>query len=253
MTQLLESQNDISKRLKRLEVVPVESLLAKDSDIQSLRSFRPGSSSRASIRSTSGTFAFDNILHVTRVYKRALSNRPTSAVPLSGASQYTGCSYFSGISLAEISHISVLSLPIYSFEISNSQNYSFGAIPEEDVMPDGRESDSDTTRQDQLVLTTAVKQVPPPRPFLKIKSSWQDFRPKSRLRLWRRGSFTQPSYIKPSPALDDSSKQPSYIQPPPTLDNSSKTDASIYSCTYTVPNEVLAEILMQVSHTPLLT
>lgn len=38
----------------------------------------------------------------------------------------------SELSLAEISNISVLNLPIYSFEISNSQSYSFGALVEDD-------------------------------------------------------------------------------------------------------------------------
>lgn len=80
-----------------------------------------------SISSARRAFAFEADLYISRVYKRALSRYSTrSTVSLtSSVTSSIGCSLLSGLSLADISHISVLSLPIYSFEVSNSKCYSF--------------------------------------------------------------------------------------------------------------------------------
>jgi hypothetical protein len=68
---------------------------------------------------------FESILHTSRVYRRALCNSSMTSLPDSVA-RTASWSVLSGLSLADVSNISVLALPIYASEISNSHWYSFG-------------------------------------------------------------------------------------------------------------------------------
>jgi hypothetical protein len=67
-------------------------------------------------------FAFENFLQATRVYKRALKNDEEL---LSAPEDMTvGFSMLSGLSVSEISNISIFALPVTIFEIANADHYT---------------------------------------------------------------------------------------------------------------------------------
>lgn len=136
VTQLLESNRDLSKRIKRMESRLARSYLTgnRGSDLSSLYSFQSYSSKNSIMNDRIG-FAFERILQVSRVYTRALlryPNNSTESLTSSTVSRKIGWSFFSGLTLSDISHISVLSLPICPSEISNSECYSFGTATGQD-------------------------------------------------------------------------------------------------------------------------
>lgn len=100
------------------------------------------------------SFDFDADLQLSRVYKRSFwkpwrlgSIRESCIYPAIDRS--TGWSYLSGASLADVSNISTLSLPVYAFDISNSECYSFEPTLLE-VLDDSR---SETTEIASIVLS----------------------------------------------------------------------------------------------------
>lgn len=76
---------------------------------------------KTSKRASFFEFAFEKDLKSSRVYRRAKRDTIDSSV----ARTHTW-SIFSGISLSNISEISVLALPLYAEDISNPHNYNFG-------------------------------------------------------------------------------------------------------------------------------
>ena len=70
-------------------------------------------------------FAFEEDLLASRVYRRPLfSNSGESLV--TSAARSTASSILSALSLTDVSNISILAVPIYTYEISNSARYTFG-------------------------------------------------------------------------------------------------------------------------------
>lgn len=69
-------------------------------------------------------FTFDPVLKSSRVYKRVLSRQSVISCS-SSVVPSMGWSFLSGLSLANISNISLLSLPISPNELWNSQYYGF--------------------------------------------------------------------------------------------------------------------------------
>ncbi|KAH7117358.1 CDC24 calponin-domain-containing protein [Dactylonectria macrodidyma] len=70
-------------------------------------------------------FEFEPQLKSSRVYRRAKRDTMDFSVRSSMARTHAW-SQFSGISLGDISHISVLALPLYAEDIVNPQHYNFG-------------------------------------------------------------------------------------------------------------------------------
>ena len=70
-------------------------------------------------------FAFEEQLFASKVYRKPLFSRSGESLKTSSA-RTTGSSILSGFSLTDISNISVLAVPIYAHEISNSERYQFG-------------------------------------------------------------------------------------------------------------------------------
>lgn len=67
-------------------------------------------------------FAFENFLQATRVYKRALKNdEELFSAP---EDMTVGFSMLSGLSVSEISNISIFALPVTIFEIANADHYT---------------------------------------------------------------------------------------------------------------------------------
>lgn len=71
--------------------------------------------------STAFTVDIEMSLQASRVYRRAQRQRVRSSVAFDG--QTIGSSFLSGISLSEISNLTVIALPIKIDEITNSQHY----------------------------------------------------------------------------------------------------------------------------------
>ncbi|KAM5358563.1 hypothetical protein ACJZ2D_015177 [Fusarium nematophilum] len=76
-------------------------------------------------RSSLFEFGFEHDLKASRVYRRAKRDTMDFSVRSSVARTHAW-SIFSGISLSNISEISVLALPLYADDIANPQHYNFG-------------------------------------------------------------------------------------------------------------------------------
>lgn len=136
ISRLLASNKGLTERLKRLESGPAQSFLTKhqDPDFSSLSTLQR-CPSNPTTRSTKIRLAFEHLLQVSGVYRRALLRYPShsmESLTSLAVSRNMGLSFLSGLALTDISHISVLSLPIYSFEISNSDCYSFEVATDQD-------------------------------------------------------------------------------------------------------------------------
>lgn len=143
---LLESNTGLSQRLMKLEdVFDVQSIVARrqsltgsispqsndhrnsTSDVQYSESSVASSLSRLSLTPDQSSIAsseFQSDLEASRVYRRA--KRRT--MDFSFRSSITGSnawSVFSGLSLGDVSVMSVIALPVYAHDISNPQHYDF--------------------------------------------------------------------------------------------------------------------------------
>ena len=136
MEQLLESNQELCKRLKNLEdAFDARSTITKKFDDLSLMSredsetitaARPSNNKRTSIIEVVRVrFAFDADLESSRVYRMARNDCCDRSFA-SSAIRTNAWSIFSGISLADISVISVVALPLYPGDIMNQEHYSFG-------------------------------------------------------------------------------------------------------------------------------
>ena len=130
--QVLAENQEMSRRLKTLELQSHNSLSLGAStrhlmdDATSILTTRSQIDDRAKSQNITQTttygFAFDQDLNESRVYSRALHRHSNLSLP-STTINSMGWSFFSGISLAEVSNISVISLPISVNELWNHQHY----------------------------------------------------------------------------------------------------------------------------------
>lgn len=70
-------------------------------------------------------FAFEEDLLASRVYRRPLYSDSRESL-VTSAARTTASSILSALSLTDISNISILAVPIYAHEITNSRRYDFG-------------------------------------------------------------------------------------------------------------------------------
>ena len=91
-------------------------------------------------------FAFEEDLFASRVYRKPLFSNSGDSV-FTAAARTTACSILSGISLTDVSNISVLAVPIYAHEISNSARYIFGDFRPESLTVDDQEVASNAAQQ----------------------------------------------------------------------------------------------------------
>lgn len=87
--------------------------------------------STSSWRSSLFEFDFEHDLKLSRAYRHAKRDTMDFSARSSVARTHAWSS-LSGISLSDISHISVLALPLYAEDISNPQHYNFG---QENIQP----------------------------------------------------------------------------------------------------------------------
>ncbi|KAH7341164.1 hypothetical protein BKA66DRAFT_544045 [Pyrenochaeta sp. MPI-SDFR-AT-0127] len=130
MSILVESNHELRRRLARLETC--------SNDAESIITYRPGSvmTYQTAFQGTMpnlnyGTSAmpltdsqFERILEVSRVYRRA-TNCATDASFHSSVVRSHAWTVLSGISLSDISVISVIGLPIQSIDLTNAERYHF--------------------------------------------------------------------------------------------------------------------------------
>ncbi|KAF5711451.1 hypothetical protein FGLOB1_5014 [Fusarium globosum] len=122
---LLRGNTDLSRRMLGMENT-IDTMSHRRATIQSTRDMdiqeRKSTSPR---RSSLFEFDFEYDLKLSRVYRQAKRDTMDFSARSSVARTHEWSS-LSGISLSDISHISVLALPLYVEDISNPQHYNFG-------------------------------------------------------------------------------------------------------------------------------
>lgn len=133
---MLETNKDLCRRLESME----EAMAARSRLHSAADSMNLAQDDSETIRSLSrhqniGSYdylekiriptSFENVLEATRVYKRAIGNECDISLRTSYL-QSRAWSQLSDLSLAQISNISVVALPLYQSDISNGQWYTFG-------------------------------------------------------------------------------------------------------------------------------
>ncbi|RSL58749.1 hypothetical protein CEP54_007646 [Fusarium duplospermum] len=139
---LLESNHALSRRLMNLEdALDVQTIVSKRMSLMSVSGTGPQSSSsvetQSNLTDTStqltsqgsdpdlSKFDFEDDLESSRVYRRAQRDTMDFSFRSSIAPSNIW-SVFSGLSLGDISIISVIALPVYQEDITNAENYDFG-------------------------------------------------------------------------------------------------------------------------------
>ncbi|MCJ1247822.1 hypothetical protein MMC30_005037 [Trapelia coarctata] len=116
--QILKSNQIIEERLQSLEI-------GSSVRLESSGAAQPGRFSGEIQRNAQG-FAFEEELNQSWVYKRSLGDDDGSLSVISAAGRTASWSMLSGLSLSDISNLSVLALPIYAEDIVNRERYQFG-------------------------------------------------------------------------------------------------------------------------------
>ena len=75
------------------------------------------------VQTTRAEFGFDEDLHVSRVYRRAML-KPSRESVTSSTFGSIGWSFLSGLSLGNISNMAVIALPLFPEELWNPEHYS---------------------------------------------------------------------------------------------------------------------------------
>lgn len=97
--------------------------------------------SRLSKRSFTSVLRFRRDLEASRVYRRVKRTESLYTVSSSiiGSAAW---SVFSGLSLADVSVVSVIALPVYASDIQNAQHYTFGDVDEKELNDSPRDDSS---------------------------------------------------------------------------------------------------------------
>ncbi|ORY71384.1 uncharacterized protein BCR38DRAFT_9196 [Pseudomassariella vexata] len=207
VTSLLKSNKDLSRRLASLEnsfdngsiLSRRHSAFASEADDEADGSNAPGAASsgwtiterrpKSTIsplepiaESEPSTFTFETDLQSSRVYRNAKRDTCdfsfTSSVARSNA-----WSAISGLSVGNVSIISVIALPIYAADISNPQHYNFGSSVAGDSSPARSTPRGKSLYQDCLVLKARLLNIEGFEDlFLDVSSNFPDENPVSTLR-----------------------------------------------------------------------
>ncbi|SCN82443.1 uncharacterized protein FFC1_03894 [Fusarium fujikuroi] len=128
---LLRDNSDLSRRMMGMENI-VDTMSHRRATIQSTKDIdAQKGKATSSRRSSLFEFDFEHDLKLSRVYRHAKRDTMDFSARSSVARTHAWSS-LSGISLSDISHISVLALPLYVEDISNPQHYNFG---QESIQP----------------------------------------------------------------------------------------------------------------------
>lgn len=133
--QVLASNQDMGRRLRDMDHITIQraaSTVMSSRDDAGTKSsgtvtpaiHPPGNLPEVIQRNQFG-FAFEEDLFASRVYRKPLFSDSGESL-VTSAARTTSSSILSALSLTDVSNISILAIPIYSHEISNSNRYSFG-------------------------------------------------------------------------------------------------------------------------------
>lgn len=132
--QVLQSSQEMSSRLSSLEGLLRAQTKASshstnqrddEDDVSTIIPRRPmhkSTTGTVDVENVRSVFDFDHDSHRTRVYVRAL--RRESCRSLRSDNRSLAWSCLSGLSMADVSNISVVSLPICGAELKNSEHYN---------------------------------------------------------------------------------------------------------------------------------
>ncbi|KAI5803148.1 Rho GTPase activation protein [Geopyxis carbonaria] len=161
-----ESQEEqLSRRIRALEARDDRTIATTRQDRTSVFTAEDETElqivSGSEIQRTQYGFAFEEDLRNSRPYRNPAFSRSGASL-LSTEIRTTGWSILSGLSLSDVSNISILALPIYANEISNSGRYQFGIVSSS-ALSYVSVSSSATARSTKLWRRFTVNI---PRPFL---------------------------------------------------------------------------------------
>ncbi|KAL9572362.1 hypothetical protein ACKAV7_003563 [Fusarium commune] len=135
---LLDSNNALSHRLMNIEdALDAQTIISRRMSILSLTASPSQNTSQQSTAESPATsistdtslaiskFDFEDDLESSRVYRRALRETMDYSFRSSIARSHNW-SVFSGLSLGDISIMSVIALPVYQDDITNAEHYDFG-------------------------------------------------------------------------------------------------------------------------------
>ncbi|KAF5721552.1 Rho guanine nucleotide exchange factor scd1 [Fusarium globosum] len=150
---LLDNNNALSRRLMNVEdALDAQTIISRRMSILSMSPSSSQNTSQQSIAeppATSGStdtslaiskFDFEDDLESSRVYRRAVRETMDFSFRSSIARSHNW-SVFSGLSLGDISIMSVIALPVYQDDITNAEHYDFGE--EASVAPETPKSMTD--------------------------------------------------------------------------------------------------------------
>lgn len=133
--QVLASNQDMGRRLRDMDHNTshrAASTVTKSRDDASTKSsgtitppVHPRGNLPEVIQRNQFGFAFEEDLFASRVYRKPLFSDSGESL-ITSAARTTSSSILSALSLTDVSNISILAIPIYPHEISNSDRYSFG-------------------------------------------------------------------------------------------------------------------------------
>lgn len=133
MKQLLASNQDLSRRLRATNdenIVRTTVIESSENDASgagpSSIALAPDEKVNLKIERKQRGFAFEEELLASPVYNRPLFNNSRESLLTSAATRSTASSILSALSISDVSSISIVAVPIYAHEISNSRRYTFG-------------------------------------------------------------------------------------------------------------------------------
>lgn len=121
---MLRDNKDVSRRLETIEIHPSKDknlILSGFQDAENSES-QDSNSAQTVLRTTPPLSSFEQDLYASPVYARTFKENSTPTIPISNRNSEAQ-SFLSNLSLADISDISVLSLPITTAEIWNHRHY----------------------------------------------------------------------------------------------------------------------------------
>ena len=123
--QVVATNRDLSMRLGRLETQSSRRPIADNLSLMTAAHGDTDSRRSIEYHATGLSSSFESFLHRSRAYEHCHFQHSETSLT-SSARRSNVLSTFTSLSLADISNISVFSLPIYASDISNSNYYTFG-------------------------------------------------------------------------------------------------------------------------------
>ena len=118
----------------------------------------PRLSLKYDLQETYRSFTFEDDLFNCGVYRRALKGDADSHSLVSTARRTMSWSMLSRFSLAKVSNISVLALPLYADDISNKEHYHFGIDDDQKTIMPKEEGDELSSGHDRKELSQIRKE-----------------------------------------------------------------------------------------------